>query len=122
MLQIKNFNVLNTSTGQMSISGRCTNSALNTILSYKTMIDDTVERQTISGTPTTINSSEALYGLAHMSTTFIQIVKTLGTNITSDSVFIPDGIIRLTYIGGTTSASNSLIYGFASSTTTDISG
>lgn len=121
MLQIKYFNVLDTTTGKMSITGRITSNEINTILSYKTMINDTVEQKTIAGTPTTINSTELLYGLSHMSTTFIKIVKTFDTNITSDCVFITDGIMRITYLGGTTSASNSLLYGFASSNTTALS-
>ncbi len=114
-LLIKPFTVLNTTTGQVTISGRKTSSQINNIKSYKALIDDTVERQTIAGTPTTINSSELLYGISHMSTSFIKCVYDNMTNTTVDCIFVPDRIVRITYIGGTTSASNSLIYGFASS-------
>jgi hypothetical protein len=121
VLTVKQFNVIDTSTGKVAISGRYTNAQINTIKSQYLLTNDTVERTTIAGTPDTINSSELLYGISHMSTSYIQIVRSFGTNVSNDCIFVPDGTIRISYIGGTTSASNSILYGFSPSTSTSLS-
>ncbi len=119
-LNIKRFSVLNTTTGKMAVHGRQKQAQVVNILSHRTFNDETVERQTINGTPDTISSSEMLYGKSHMSSSYIKCVTTFNRKSSVDCVFIPYNIIRFTYIGGTTSASNSLLYGFAPSPTTPV--
>ena len=119
-LTIKNFTVLNTTTGKMPISGRYTSGQVSNILSQSTITDNVTEQLAIAGTPSTIDSGEGLYQKAHMGSISIEIINDYRINGKTDVIYVGDGIIRLTYIGGTTSASNSLAYGFAPSASTAI--
>jgi hypothetical protein len=47
---------------------------------------------------------------------YIQLIKTFQKNVQLNSIFVPDNIIRLTFLGGTTSSTDSIIYAFANST------
>lgn len=118
-LTIKNFTVLDTDTGQMPITGRLTITQLNNILSHSTIINGVTEQVAVPGMPVEISSGD-LVGNAHLCSTYIKIINDYQIISSIDSVFINDNFIRITYLGGTTSASISLIYGFASSTTTAI--
>jgi len=118
-LNIKYFNVLNSITGLMKITGRYTSSQVNNILTHNVAINNTIEQTEVNGAPTSINSG-GLYNKAHFSSSYIEINRNIGNNTNTESVFISDAIMRLTYLGGTTSASNSLIYGFAPSSNTSI--
>lgn len=118
-LSIKNFNVLNTTNGKMPITGRIDNNQLSNILSYKKIINEVIEGIEVPGTPDTI-SSGGLQGISHMATSYIKIITDFKNNSLNDEVFIPDNFIRITYVGGTTGASNSLIYGFCDSNNTPI--
>ncbi len=119
-LTIKNFSVLNTTTGKMQISGRYTLSQTNNILSHSTITNNVTENVAISGTPTTINSNEGLYQKAHMCSVSFKIIsenQIIGNN---NIICVLSNIIRLVYVGGNTSASNSLIYAFSSKIDTSI--
>jgi len=118
-LTIKNFTVLDTDTGQMPITGRLTTKQLNNILSHSIIINGLTEQVAVPGMPTEIASGD-LVGNAHLCSTYIKIINEYQVALSNDSVFINDGFVRITYLGGTTAASVSLIYGFASSTTTPI--
>lgn len=120
-LNIKNFTVLNTSTGQMPISGRMTSSVLSTINSFNKITTGTTNDIQVPGTPSTISNSSALYGNAHMCSSYIKIIRQ-PYNITNvDVVYIPDGFIRISYITGFCSFENTILYGFANSTSTALS-
>ena len=117
---IKNFTVLNTTTGVMPITGRYTSSQINNILSHTTLINGVTEQQTVPGMPTTISSSSSMYNKAHICTGYIKLIDSYLKNTSGDAIFVPDGILRICYLGGTTSAKNSVIYGFAPATSTAI--
>jgi hypothetical protein len=119
-LTIKNFNVLDVETGKMQQSGRYTLSQVNNILSHITIINGETELLAVPGTPATISSGK-LHGKAHISTSFIKIIHDFSQKLKGDCIFVPDFVLRLTYLGGITDGSNSLLYGFAPSLTTDIS-
>lgn len=111
-ITIKNFKVLDTTTGKMQQSGRRKLSYLETILSSKTYLDNLVEKTAIPGTPSTI-SSGPFVGNAHMSTKYIQIIRQNG-NLGIDNVIVST-LLRITKITGTSSAANMICYGWASS-------
>ncbi len=118
-LNIKQFTVLNTTNGKMPINGRFSSSVLNTIKSYNKIAIGTIDEIAVPGTPATI-SSGALFGSSHMSTSYIKIIRNPSINPTIDSVYIPDGILRIGYISGICVFDNTLLYGFATSTTTPL--
>jgi hypothetical protein len=109
------FNVTNTTTGNMQQSGRKTNSELTNIVSQSRIITDLVSGTTVPGTPVTITSGP-LYGVGQMGFQYIQLIKTFEKNTSFSSLFVSDNIIRLTFLGGTTSSTDSIIYAFANST------
>jgi hypothetical protein len=113
-LIIKNFTVLNTQTGQMAITGRSTDYSI--IVSQNDIITKLTNGVNVPGTPNTI-SGGVMYKIGHMGTTFIQITKENITNPKANVIFIPDNIMRITFLGGNTSNTDSLIYGFTNSLT-----
>lgn len=115
---IKQFSVLDTSTGKMSVSGRYAVSMVDTILSHRTIINGETEQIPVPGAPTTITVDSALYNKAHMCTGYIQLIKNFAKTLAGDAIFVPDRQIRICYLGGITSAKNSIIYGFAPSNST----
>jgi hypothetical protein len=115
-LTIKNFTVLNTTSGQMPITGMFNSTILSTILSYITYTSNVTEEVAVPGTPTAI-SSGGLSTTAHMSTSYIKITKTLGFS-SGDTVYVPDNFLRLTYLGGFCGFSNTLLYGFTNNLST----
>lgn len=118
-LTIKNFTVLNTTTGKMPITGRISSNQLSNILSYNKILNQVTENVEVPGTPNEI-SSGGLSGISHMSSSYIKIITNFENNNANDVIFIPDNFIRIVYLGGNTMASNSLIYGFCSSNNTSI--
>lgn len=114
-ISIKYFKVLDTTTGKMQQNGRKTSSELSVIKSQNKMITGLIEQDSIPGTPSTI-SSGPFYGNAHMSTKYIEILRT-NSNTTTDGVFIPT-IMRVIKLCGTTSARNVICYGFSAYLTT----
>lgn len=119
-LSIKNFTVLNTTTGKMAISGRFNSTILNTILSFYTYNNNVTDEVAVPGTPSVI-SSGGLLNKAHMSTTYIKIIKTLSSTSTVDTIYIPDNYLRISYIGGLCMFDNTVLYGFTNNlNTTDI--
>ena len=109
------FNVTNTTTGNMQQSGRKTNSELTNIVSQSTIITDLVSGTTVPGTPVEITGGP-LYGIGQMGFQYIQLIKAFQKNTSLNSLFVPDNIIRITFLGGTTSSTDSVIYAFANST------
>ena len=109
------FNVTNTTTGNMQQSGRKTNSELTNIVSQSRIITDLVSGTTVPGTPVTITSGP-LYGIGQMGFQYIELIKSFQKNTSLNSLFVPDNIIRITFLGGTTSSTDSIIYAFANST------
>ena len=118
-LIIKNFTVLDTDSGKMPITGRLTSEQVTNILSQNTIINGVTERVAVPGTPDTISSGNLLNN-AHMCSSYIKICTNHEISSSIDSVFCPDNFIRITYLGGTTGASISLLYGFCTSTSTSI--
>ena len=111
-ITIKNFKVLDTTSGKMQQSGRKTSTQLTTITSQNKFISELVERQAIPGTPSTI-SSGPFVGSAHMASKYIKISREVGNN-EIDAVFIPT-IMRIIKLTGTSSAANMVCYAFANS-------
>ena len=109
------FTVTNTTSGNMQQSGRQTNSELTNIVSQSRIITDLVSGTTVPGTPYEITSGP-LYGIGQMGFQYIQLIKTFEKNTSLNSIFVPDNILRLTFLGGTTSSTDSIIYAFANST------
>jgi hypothetical protein len=109
------FNVTNTTTGNMQQSGRKTNSELTNIVSQSRIITDLVSGTAVPGTPYEITGGP-LYGVGQMGFQYIQLIKNFQKNLQVNSIFVPDNIIRLTFLGGTTSSTDSIIYAFANST------
>jgi hypothetical protein len=109
------FNVTNTTTGNMQQSGRKTNSQLTNIVSQSRIITDLVSGNTVPGTPVQITGGP-LYGIGQMGFQYIELIKAFQKNTSLNSLFVPDNILRLTFLGGTTSSTDSIIYAFANST------
>ena len=109
------FNVTNITTGNMQQSGRKTNNQLLTILTQSRIITDLVSGTTVPGTPYQVTGGP-LYGIGQMGFQYIQIVKTFQKNAQLNSLYIPDNIMRLTFLGGNTISADSIIYAFANST------
>ncbi len=116
---INNFTV-NKSSGYINPNGTYTEQQINDILSHATIINGEKESIEIPGTPYYI-SSGSLYKKAHMCTSYIKIVNEYCQCVDCDCVIVLDKFIRISFIGGTTSAQLSLIYGFTNSKDTPIS-
>ena len=116
-INLKYFTVTNTTTGQMPISGRSTN--YTTILSQNDVITKLSTGVDVPGAPYSITSGP-MSNIGNIASTYIQIVKDFITKVSSNVLFIPENIIRVTFLGGTTSSADSLIYGFAPSLNTPI--
>ena len=115
------FNVTNTTTGNMQQSGRKTNSQLTNIVSQSRIITDLISGTTVPGTPVTITSGP-LYGIGQMGFQYIELIKAFQKNTSLNSLFVPDNFVRLTFLGGTTSSTDSIIYAFANSTSQTFAG
>jgi hypothetical protein len=109
------FNVTNTTTGNVQQTGRKTNDQLTNIYTQSRIINDLVNGTTVPGTPYQITSGP-LYGVGQMGFQYIQLVKVFQQNAPLNSLYVPDSFIRLTFLGGTTTSTDSIIYAFASST------
>jgi hypothetical protein len=109
------FNVTNTTTGNMQQTGRKTNSQLTNIVSQSRIITDLVSGTPVPGTPVQITGGP-LYGVGQMGFQYIQLIKTFQKNASLNSLFVPDDFVRLTFLGGTTSSTDAIIYAFAYST------
>jgi len=97
----------------MQQTGRKTNSELTNILSQSKIINDLVSGTTVPGTPTQITSGP-LYRVGQMGNQYIQFVKEF-QQVALSSLYVPDNFVRLTFLGGTTSSTDSIIYAFANS-------
>lgn len=109
------FNVTNTTTGNMQQTGRKTSSQLTNIVSQSRIITDLVSGTTVPGTPVQITGG-LLYGIGQMGFQYIQLIKTFQKNTSLNSLFVPDEFVRLTFLGGTTTSTDAIIYAFANST------
>jgi len=109
------FNVTNITTGNMQQTGRKTGSQLTNIVSQSRIITDLVSGTTVPGTPYEITGGP-LYGIGQMGFQYIELVRTFQKNYQLNSLFIPDDFVRLTFLGGTTSSTDAIIYAFANST------
>ncbi len=122
-LNIADFIVNNTTTGHMQQTSRQTSFHVNVINSQKAIIDDLVVDTTVPGTPSTI-SSGPLYNTGFMSHGYIHLVRKYGTNLaltgssSGPTLFCTYSKIRIMYLGGTTTNSNSLLYAFVPKITT----
>jgi hypothetical protein len=114
------FNVTNTTSGNMQQTGRKTSSQLTNIVSQSRIITDLVSGTTVPGTPVQITSGP-LYRVGQMSSQYIQLIKTF-QQTALNSLFVPDEFVRLTFLGGTTSSTDSIIYAFANSTSQTFAG
>lgn len=108
------FNVTNLTTGNIQQTGRKTNSELTNILSQNAIINNLINGTTVPGTPIKITGGP-LYGIGQMGFQYIELVKTYQKNASLNSLFVPDDFIRLTFLGGTTSSTDAIIYAFANS-------
>lgn len=113
-LTIRHFKVTNTTSGHVAQSGRKTVAERAAILSQKKMITTLNEQTTIPGTPDVITSG-GFVGSAHMSSKYIKLVQTHGDNGTDEIVITTR--IRITFMGGTSSAKNMILYAFSDSPT-----
>lgn len=118
-LTINNFTPTNTVTGNMAQAGRTSNTDLQIILTQCIIMNNLVSTTNVPGTPGTI-SNGPLYNIAHMCSSFINVTLLYAVESTIDTIFISDNFIRLTFLGGTTSNTDSLLYAFAPNLNTDI--
>ena len=109
------FNVTNTTSGNIQQTGRKTSSELTNILSQSAIINDLVSGTTVPGTPYQITGGP-LYGIGQMGIQYISLIKTYQQNFSLNSLYVPDEFVRLTFLGGTTSSTDAIIYAFANST------
>jgi hypothetical protein len=109
------FTVTNTTTGNMQQSSRKTSSELTNIVSQSRIITDLISGTTVPGTPVQITGGP-LYGIGQMGFQYIELIKAFQKNTSLNSLFVPDNFVRLTFLGGTTSSTDSVIYAFANST------
>jgi hypothetical protein len=119
-LTIKQFSVLNETTGQRAISGRMTNSQLTVIGTQNDAMTLLVPDTNVPGTPAAITSGP-LFGIGHMSLSYIKLTADFLVNPSVNQLCIFGNKIRITFLGGSTSAQDSLIYGFANHLHTSVS-
>lgn len=114
-LTIQQFKVTNTTTGHTSQSGRRTSTQLATVLATKSISDGLADQTQVPGTPDAITSG-ALQTTAHMSSTYIELTRTNGDN--GPDKLLAMTKLRVTFVGGTSSADNMILYAFAPLATT----
>ena len=109
-LNITNFKLKNSSTGNIHTSGKKNINNYSHLLSYKTLLNTLQESNKILGMPQSILQPQ-LINKSHLGNT-IQITKNINDK-NNNTIYIPDRL-RITYISGITSAKNSILYGFSS--------
>ena len=109
-LNIRNFVVADISTGRMSQSGR----ESTTFLSQSTLLNDLSNATPVVNKLLTEITDASLNSHAHLSRSYIKIVREYTQDISSiDAVFIPDGIMRITFLGVNAVYNSSLLYAFS---------
>lgn len=118
-LNIRNFTVTDTTTGAMAQSGRDpSNSAF---LSQSTMLNDLSQNVAVTNKTLTNISNYTLATHAHFSRSYIKIIRDYTQDIsTADEVFIPDGIMRITFLSANATYNSSLVYAFSAFPNTSI--
>jgi hypothetical protein len=116
-LSIKNFKVLDTSTGKMAQNGRRSLGHLETMVASKTFLDNLQEKRLVYGTPKTIKKGN-LVTTAHMSTQYIKINRGEQHGTNDNDVLNVMTRLRLTKLTGTSDATNMLCYAWANSLST----
>lgn len=118
-LNIKNFKVTNTTNGNMAQSGResITFTTETTIISGLTK-----SVSVVNNTLTQITDENLLNENVKLCSSYIKIIREYKQDqLTAEEVFIPDGIMRITYLSSKGATYNSsLLYAFSSLPTTKI--
>lgn len=114
-LNIKNFVVADISTGRMSQSGR----EPTRFLSQSTLITDLSKNLPVTNKLLTTITDASLNSHAHFSSSYIKIIREYTQDISSaDEVYIPDGIMRITFLSEKAVYNSSLLYAFTPYSTT----
>ena len=109
-LNIRNFTVSNTTTGTMAQSGRDS----TVYLTQATLISDLSSGKPVVNKALQAITDASLNEHAHLSRSYIKVIREYTQDISSaDEVFIPDGIMRLTFISANAATNSSLLYAFS---------
>ena len=109
-LNIRNFTVSDKTTGHIAQSGRDP----TIYLSQSTLSSDLSSNKAVvnKGLQTIIDAS--LNAHAHLSRSYIKVIREYTQDISgADEVFIPDGIMRLTFLSANATTNSSLLYAFS---------
>ena len=116
-LNIKNFKVTDVITGAIAQSGR----ESTMFLSQSTLLNDLSNATPVVNKLLTEITDASLNSHAHLSRSYIKIVREYTQDISSiDAVFIPDGIMRITFLRENAQYNSSLLYAFSPYSTTPI--
>lgn len=116
-LNIRNFTVTNTSSGHMAQSGRET----SLYLSQSTLLNDLSSNRAVTNKSLNTITDASLASHAHFSRSYIRVIREYTQDISgADEVFIPDGIMRITFISEQAKYNSSLIYAFSAYPNTPI--
>jgi hypothetical protein len=118
-LTIKNFKVLNTTSGLMNIDGRKTTEQLNSISSQYTLKNNLTNLSYVEGTPNAINKA-ILTDYSHFSSSFLKIDYKGEDSNSLDKIDIFQKLRIIFYFGESTS-NNMICYAWAHSTTQTLS-
>ena len=112
LLNIRNFVVSNTTTGSMSQSGRDPSNSF--FLSQTTLLNDLSKNKAVVNKTLQTITDVSLNDHAHFSRSYIRIIREYTQDIiTSDEVFIPDGIMRVTFLSQYATYGSTLLYAFS---------
>jgi len=116
-LNIRNFTVTNTTTGSMAQSGRDP-----LYFSQSTLLNDLSANKAVVNKSLQAITDASLNEHAHLSRSYIRVIRNFTQDISgADEVFIPDGIMRITFLSQQATYNSSLIYAFSAFPTTPIS-
>jgi hypothetical protein len=109
-LNIKNFLVADTSTGRRPQSGR----EPTRFLSQSTLINDLSANKAVTNKTLQAITDASLNSHAHFSRSYIRVIRDYTQDISgADEVYIPDGIMRITFLSANAIYNSSLIYAFS---------
>lgn len=109
-LNIRNFVVADTSTGRIAQSGRETSQ----YLSESTLCADLSQNTAVVNKTLQTITDASLNQHAHFSRSYIKVIQSYTQDISgADEVYIPDGIMRITFLSTNATYNSSLIYAFS---------
>lgn len=110
-LNIRKFTVADTTTGTIAQSGRESGTQY---LSQSTLLNDLSSNKAVVNKTLQTITDASLNEHAHLSRSYIRVIRDYKQDISgADEVFIPDGIMRLTFLSENATYNSALLYAFS---------